>query len=483
MSDSFSELLASRTVSVVGLGVSGRAVAKVAARRGAKVIAFDAKAGAGEALSKELDNVSVFTDADPEALADKIRTHARDLLVISPGIAPTSALYQAASAAPVEMISEVELAWRLHAVGPNAASPWLTITGTDGKTTTVNMLASILQAQGLNAPAVGNVGKPIIQVVDEGGYDALAVELSSFQLHLTKSVEPLASICLNLAADHLNWHGSLEAYAADKAKVYANTQLAAIYDLASEAALKGCRTIGLSRAVPEINQFGIDDGAIVDRAFVPLCNKNAQIVAELEDLAHLAPGGKLEALPSHIISDALAAAALARAAGVQPEAVSKGLREFTPGAHRLQTVATIDNVAWVDDSKGTTAHATAAALASHAPNSVVWIAGGDAKGADLSELVRQVAPVLRGVVVLGVHPEFITEPLAKYAPQVPYTIVGQGSPAELAKTMVAQAASMAQSGDCVILSPACASWDQFVSYNQRGDLFAQEVAARAGQVG
>ena len=181
MSDSFSELLASRTVSVVGLGVSGRAVAKVAARRGAKVIAFDAKAGAGEALSKELDNVSVFTDADPEALADKIRTHARDLLVISPGIAPSSALYQAASVAPVEMISEVELAWRLHAVGPNAASPWLTITGTDGKTTTVNMLASILQAQGLNAPAVGNVGKPIIQVVDEGGYDALAVELSSFQ--------------------------------------------------------------------------------------------------------------------------------------------------------------------------------------------------------------------------------------------------------------------------------------------------------------
>ena len=498
MSDSFSEPLASRTVSVVGLGVSGRAVAKVAARRGAKVIAFDAKAGAGEALSKELDNavdnanVSVFTDADPEALADKIRTHARDLLVISPGIAPTSALYQAASVAPVEMISEVELAWRLHAVGPNAASPWLTITGTDGKTTTVNMLASILQAQGLNAPAVGNVGKPIIQVVDEGGYDALAVELSSFQLHLTKSVEPLASICLNLAADHLNWHGSLEAYAADKAKVYTNTQLAAIYDLASEAALKmvqeadvreGCRAIGLSRAVPEISQFGIVDGAIVDRAFVPLRNKNAQIVAELEDLAHLAPGGKLEALPSHIISDALAAAALARAAGVQPAAVSKGLRDFTPGAHRLQTVATIDNVAWVDDSKGTTAHATAAALASHAPNSVVWIAGGDAKGADLSELVRQVAPVLRGIVVLGVHPEFITEPLAKYAPQVPYTIVGQGSPAELAKTMVAQAASMAQSGDCVILSPACASWDQFVSYNQRGDLFAQEVAARAGQVG
>jgi UDP-N-acetylmuramoyl-L-alanine--D-glutamate ligase len=246
---------------------------------------------------------------------------------------------------------------------------------------------------------------------------------------------------------------------------------------------EGCRDIGLSRAVPKISQFGIVDGAIVDRAFVPLCNKNAQVVAELEDLAHLAPGGKLEALPSHIISDALAAAALARAAGVQPEAVSKGLREFTPGAHRLQTVATIDNVAWVDDSKGTTAHATAAALASHAPNSVVWIAGGDAKGADLSELVRQVAPVLRGVVVLGVHPEFITEPLAKYAPQVPYTIVGQGSPTELAKTMVAQAASMAQSGDCVILSPACASWDQFVSYNQRGDLFAQEVAARAGQVG
>ena len=457
MSDFASEPLASRTVSVVGLGVSGRAVAKVAARRGAKVIAFDAKAGAGEALSKELDNavdnadVSLFIDADPESLADKIRTHARDLLVISPGIAPASALYQAASAAPVEMISEVELAWRLHAVGPNAASPWLTITGTDGKTTTVNMLASILQAQGLNAPAVGNVGKPIIQVVDEGGYDALAVEL------------------------------------------------AAIYDLASEAALKmvqeadvreGCRAIGLSRTVPEISQlgildgqFGIDNGAIVDRAFVPFRNKNAQIVAELEDLAHLAPGGKLEALPSHIISDALAAAALARAAGVQPEAVSKGLREFTPGAHRLQTVATIDNVAWVDDSKGTTAHATAAALASHAPNSVVWIAGGDAKGADLSELVRQVAPVLRGVVVLGVHPEFITEPLAKYAPQVPYTIVGQGSPAELAKTMVAQAASMAQSGDCVILSPACASWDQFVSYNQRGDLFAQEVAARAGRVG
>lgn len=498
MSDFASEPLASRTVSVVGLGVSGRAVAKVAARRGAKVIAFDAKAGAGEALSKELDNavdntdVSLFIDADPDSLADKIRTHARDLLVISPGIAPASALYQAASAAPVEMISEVELAWRLHAVGPNAASPWLTITGTDGKTTTVNMLASILQAQGLNAPAVGNVGKPIIQVVDEGGYDALAVELSSFQLHLTKSVEPLASICLNLAADHLNWHGSLEAYAADKAKVYTNTQLAAIYDLASEAALKmvqeadvreGCRAIGLSRAVPEISQFGIVDGAIVDRAFVPLRNKNAQIVAELEDLAHLAPGGKLEALPSHIISDALAAAALARAAGVQPAAVSKGLRDFTPGAHRLQTVATIDNVAWVDDSKGTTAHATAAALASHAPNSVVWIAGGDAKGADLSELVRQVAPVLRGVVVLGVHPEFITEPLAKYAPQVPYTIVGQGSPTELAKTMVAQAASMAQSGDCVILSPACASWDQFVSYNQRGDLFAQEVAARAGQVG
>src|SRR5699024_10172374 len=426
----------------------------------------------------------LVAEADPDRLAEAALATEPDLVVASPGWSPRAPLLAGAHA---EVISEVELAWRIAPPGIR----WLTLTGTNGKTTTVGMLAAILAAHGWRAPAVGNVGTPIAATVlaargADRPLDALAVELSSFQLHYTRTVAPLASACLNVDADHLDWHGSMAAYVADKARVYARTEVACVYNTADPRTrqmveqadvTEGARAVGFTLGTPAVGEVGLVEDVLADRAFVPNRTSHAAELGTLADLAHLAEtGGAVAgsadrdepAVPGHVVANALAAAALARAAGVEPADVAAGLRSYTVGPHRMQTVAEVGGVRYVDDSKATNAHAAAAALAAMPEGGTVWIAGGLAKGAQFEEVVARFATKLRAAVVIGTDPEPIASALARHAPDVPRHLVPAGD-TEVMSTAVRRAAGLARPGDVVLLAPACASMDQFVSYADRGE--------------
>ncbi len=279
------------------------------------------------------------------------------------------------------------------------------MTGTNGKTTTVQMLESILRAEGLNALAVGNVGTPVLEaVMNPEPFDVLAVELSSYQLHWSSSISAQASAVLNVAPDHLDWHGGLEAYTADKARIYDRTQLACVYNvqdpeterLVEEAdVIEGCRAIGFTLGIPAPGMIGLVDDAIADRAFIAGRLSSAAELGSIHDLAPV----EGETPAPHNVANALAAAALARAHGVAPRAVRDGLRSFRPDAHRIAEVARIDGVRWVDDSKATNTHAAQASLQSF--EHVVWVAGGLAKGASFDDLVIATRDRLRAAVLIG----------------------------------------------------------------------------------
>ncbi|WP_369035404.1 MULTISPECIES: UDP-N-acetylmuramoyl-L-alanine--D-glutamate ligase [Streptomyces] len=455
-------------VIVAGLGVSGISAARALTALGAVVTVVDG--GDSEAHRERaaaLDGIEVRL-GDAETLPE-----GTELVVTSPGWKPSSPLFAAAASAGVDVVGDVEIAWRLR--GPDAA-PWLAITGTNGKTTTTQMLASILRAAGLRTAAVGNIGTPIIDVVlGEETYDVLAVELSSYQLHWAPSLRVHSAAVLNLAPDHLDWHGSMEAYAADKGRIYEGNRVACVYnvdatdkpsteDLVRGADVEeGCRAIGFTLGAPGPSQLGVVEGILVDRAFVENRQQNAQELAEVGDVDPPAP---------HNIANALAAAALARAYGVPAKAVRDGLRAFTPDAHRIAHVADVDGVAYVDDSKATNTHAAEASLAAY--ESIVWIAGGLAKGATFDELVAKSAKRLRGVVLIGADRALIGEALARHAPEVPVVDLDRTDTGAMLAA-VRSARGLAGAGDTVLLAPACASMDMFANYNKRGDAFAQAV--------
>jgi UDP-N-acetylmuramoylalanine--D-glutamate ligase len=317
----------------------------------------------------------------------------------------------------------------------------------------------------------------------------LAVELSSFQLHSTVSTRPRASACLNVAPDHLDWHGSLEAYTRDKGRVYENTEVACVYNVADPVTeqlvrdadvVEGCRAVGFTLGVPGLSMLGVVDDVLADRAFVAERRTSAAELATLEDVRAGAGG----VLAPHLVANALAAAALARAHGVPAVAVRNGLRGLQPPPHRLARVAEAGGVTWVDDSKATNPHAADAALRGF--ERIVWIAGGLAKGAGQGEfdaLVAAHAGRLRAAVLIGRDRGVVRAALARHAPDVPVievdvaqtgTMAGERTE-ELMDLVVEAAASLAGPGDTVLLAPACASMDQFVSYAQRGDEFTAAV--------
>ncbi|WP_309237860.1 UDP-N-acetylmuramoyl-L-alanine--D-glutamate ligase [Streptomyces albidus (ex Kaewkla and Franco 2022)] len=460
-------------VTVAGLGVSGSSAARALRRLGARVTVVDggdSESHRSRASELEADGVSVRL-GDAESLpADT------DLIVTSPGWKPQSPLFAAAEAAGVPVWGDVELAWRLRGTASGKTgtpAPWLAVTGTNGKTTTVQMLSAILGAAGLRAPAVGNIGTPLIDVVlADDPPDVLAVELSSYQLHWAPSLRAHSAAVLNLAPDHLDWHGSMEAYAADKGRAYEGNQVACVYNCADPATeqlvrqadvVEGCRAIGFTLGSPGPSELGVVDGILVDRAFVEDRHKQAQELAEITDITPAAP---------HNIANALAAAALARAYGVPAAAVRDGLRAFRPDAHRIAHVADVEGVAYVDDSKATNTHATQASLAAY--DSIVWIAGGLAKGATFDELVRASAPRLRAAVLIGADRQLIHEALTRHAPDVPVVDLARTDTGAMAAA-VHEAARLARHGDTVLMAPACASMDMFVNYNARGDAFTEAV--------
>jgi UDP-N-acetylmuramoylalanine--D-glutamate ligase len=477
-----------KRVTVAGLGVSGIPAARVLAGLGAEVTVVnddDDEHARAQAAALEPLGVTVRL-GDGATLPD-----GTELVVTAPGWRPDKPLFTAAAAAGVEIWGDVELAWRLR--GPNAA-PWLAVTGTNGKTTTVRMLAAILEASGLRTAAVGNIGVSLLDAVTgaqgpgtRDAYDVLAVELSSYQLHWAPSLRADSAAVLNLAPDHLDWHGSMEAYTVDKGRIYQGNRVACVYNAADPATEElvraadveeGCRAIGFTLATPAPSQLGVVDGLLVDRAFVENRYEQAQELAAVSDIgASSAAPGAPEPAP-HNVANALAAAALARAFGVGPTAVRDGLRAFRPDPHRIEYIAEVGGVHYIDDSKATNTHAAEASLAAYDP--IVWIAGGLAKGAAFGQLVQKSAGRLRAVVLIGADRALIREALVRHAPEVPVVDLDRTDTGAMSAA-VREAARLAQPGDTVLMAPACASMDMFVNYNKRGEAFTEAVRALAAE--
>ena len=476
--------LAGMRVFVNGLGITGPPVARLLAARGALVTAADGRDDeANRQAAQELAGLGIpvtFTE-------HPVLPPGTDLVITAPGFRPGSPLVAAAAAAGVPVIGDVELAWRLRPAlpggtprgGPGGRPPgparqeWLGVTGTNGKTTTVLMLAAMLGAAGYRSIAAGNVGLPVIDAVTEPEpYPVMAVELSSFQLYWSRSVRPLAAVVLNVAAHHLDWHGDIESYAQAKSRIYApgtvavcNADDARSRELAA-AAPRTARVVAYRLGAPGPGELGVAGDALVDRAFG---DPAGDVLAEV---ASVRPAGP------HNVADALAAAALARAYGAPAAAIAAGLAAFRPEPHRMSLVARVGGVDYVDDSKATNPHAAAAALAAYP--SVVWIAGGllRSSGADVDDLVGAAGTRLRGVVLLGADREVIRRSLARHAPDVPVVEAARTDTGAM-DLVVTSAARLAVPGDTVLLSPAAQSFDMFRNYPARGDAFAAAVSRLA----
>lgn len=473
---------------VAGFGVSGFAAADNLNHLGASVVALDESDDGDRPAKAELLEV-LGADVRLGAGATATLPDDVDLLITSPGWRPTAPLLAQARERGVPIWGEVELAWRLR--DPDHRTPWLCVTGTNGKTTTVQMLDSILRAAGLRSIAVGNVGLPIVEaVMDPEPYDVLAVELSSFQLHYTDSMSAEAAAVLNVAEDHLDWYSGpagMRDYAADKGRIYENVQRACVYNVADPETerlvreadvVEGARAVGFTLGVPGVGMVGLVEDILADRAFIEQRDTSAAELCTIADLALHSPG---MAAP-HNVANALAAAALARAHGVSQAAVRDGLRSFRPDGHRIAVVGESGGVTWVDDSKATNPHAAQSSLQAYDP--VVWIAGGLAKGAHFDDLVRAVRGRLRGVVLLGRDRDVIAAALSRHAPDVPVIVVDAGETGDhhdghaSMERVVGAAAELARPGDTVLLAPGCASMDMFANYAERGDAFADAVRRR-----
>jgi UDP-N-acetylmuramoylalanine--D-glutamate ligase len=424
---------------VVGLGVSGRAAAQVLLDEGAEVLVTEARSMEQPGLAED-PRLEVRTGGHrPDDLAGA------SVVVVSPGVPPSAPVISWARDRGLPVWSELELGARLCKV------PIVAVTGTNGKTTTVEILAAMMRRAGLTARACGNVGYPFSLAARES-FDALAVEASSFQLAFQESLRPRVSVLLNLAPDHLDWHGSFEEYVRAKARIFShqgrgdthvgNRDDAHAAQTSREAQ---CDLRWFGWGPPDVGGVGVVDGRLV---------ADAQL-----DLGHPQGRGRAFAL------DAAAAAAAALAFGVPPDAVRAAVESFAPLPHRGATVATVGSVQFVDDSKATNPHATLAALDGMA--GAVLIAGGLAKGVDLSPLA-QASPALSGVVAIG-----------EAAPSVAAVFEGL-VPVRVARTLeeaVKVAFDLAAPGGAVVLAPACASQDMFRDYRERGERFA--AAARA----
>ncbi len=461
---------------VAGFGVSGFAAADNLTHLGASVVALDESAEGKEEKAQLLGVLGADIRLGAGTTAEL--PDAADLLVVSPGWKPSAPLIEQARARGIPVWGEVELAWRLR--DPEHAAPWLAVTGTNGKTTTVQMLDSILRAAGLRSVAVGNVGLPIVEaVMDPTPYDVFAVELSSFQLHYTDSMTAESAAVLNVAEDHLDWYSGptgMADYAADKGRIYRGVQEACVYNVADPETERlvreadvadGARAVGFTLGMPSVGMVGVVDDLLVDRAFIVERQSSAAELCTIDDLPSPAP---------HMVANALAAAALARSHGISQAAVRAGLRGFQTDGHRIATVATAHEITWVDDSKATNPHAALSSLLAFQP--VVWIAGGLAKGARFDDLVAATRDRLRAVVLLGRDRDVIAGALARHAPDVPVIVVDAGETdsghAAMERAVVA-AADLAQPGDTVLLAPGCASMDMFANYADRGDAFAAAV--------
>lgn len=467
-------------VAVLGLGITGFSVADTLVELGAVVFVL---ATTARDEQKQLLEVigGRYLERDLGSVPDELVDFDPELIVVSPGFHPDSPILVWAAHRALPIWGDIELAWRVRdKVLPTAE--WILVTGTNGKTTTTQLATHMLEASGRRVAAVGNIGIPVLDAVRyPAGFDVLVVELSSYQLHWLGqtpegTLSPWASVCLNLADDHLDWHGSFAAYRAAKAKVYTNTRVAAIYNRADEATrqmvedadvIEGARAIGFGLDAPGPSDFGVVDGILCDRAFL---DERASTALELTTHAELEAVG-LGA--PHSVSNVLAAAALVRSVGVDQAVVRQALRDFRLDSHRTEVIAERGGVLWINDSKATNPHAAAAALRAHP--AVVWIVGGLLKGVDIDDLVRRHAERLSAVVVIGVDRTALLSAFQRHAPGIAVFEVDTAETSDVMPSAVRLAAAAAKAGDVVLLAPAAASMDQFTDYKDRGARFASAV--------
>jgi len=454
-----------KRILVAGAGVTGAACARALEKRGSHVTIVD----------EQVTTLEGFTVITPS----RVDFANFDLLLVSPGWRENHPVVVAARAARIALINEVDLAWSLKAPGQK----WLGLTGTNGKTTTVELAAAMLRSGGLAAVACGNVGTTVIEVVESAEkYDYLVLELSSFQLHWLEDAEFVSSAVLNIAQDHLDWHGSFDAYASDKLTILDKSMTAILNSQDGEIVTRTThwkgRKVFFSLDTPSPGEMGVVEELLVDRAFVA-DPQEAAMICELVEVTPTVP---------HNVSNALAAAGLARTVGVSHEAIRSAITEFAPGRHRIETVLERDGITWINDSKATNPHAAAAAIMSAL--SVIWIAGGLAKGATMGELVERIKSRVRLAILIGEDRELIASALTEHAPEI--EIIRIDTPSQYSKggdnnalmeVVIRAAKEQANSGDTVLLAPACASMDQFVSYSDRGDRFraAVEKVVRDGK--
>ncbi len=463
-------------VAVLGLGVTGFSVADTLIELGAEVLVVAERADEERADLLEVIGARFAPAPDHDDGVLVLERFAPELVIASPGFSPRHPFVDAAHRIGAPVWGDVELAWRVRdKLG--SPPPWISVTGTNGKTTTVRLAAAMMAAGGARVAVCGNVGVPVLDAIrDPRGFDALVVELSSFQLHYSRSISAHASVCLNLSEDHLDWHGTVAEYAAAKARVYENTRVACVYNRDDEATrtmveqaevVEGARAIGFGLGVPGPSDLGIVDDILCDRAF---------IASRFTDAVEIATMGQLDAAglgAPHMVANVLAAAALARSFGTPPAAVGAALRDFRLDGHRLDTVTVVDDVSWIDDSKATNAHAADAAISAF--SSVVWIVGGLLKGASIDDLVARHASRLRAAIVVGVDRAEVLASFARHAPELPVFEVDETHTEDVMPTAVRLSAAVARPGDAVVLAPAAASMDQFVDYADRGRRFAAAV--------
>ncbi|WP_091234626.1 UDP-N-acetylmuramoyl-L-alanine--D-glutamate ligase [Microbacterium sp. 3J1] len=472
-------------VAVLGLSMTGFSVADTLAELGAEVLVLSESAE--EEYAKLLPVIGARLELGPLGeVPAALTAFAPEVVVASPGFSPSHPLIRWAQESGIAIWGDVELAWRVRdkVTRPDgSAADWVLITGTNGKTTTTRMTASLLVAGGLRAAPCGNIGVPVLDAVrDPAGFDVLVVELSSHQLwYLGQSrpegeLYPYSSVCLNLADDHLVWHGSAQAYRDAKAVVYRNTRVACVYNKSDEATremvedaevVEGARAIGFDLGTPGPSDLGIVDGLVVDRAFL---DDRARSALELTTVADLENAGL--AAP-HMVQNVLAASALARSLGVEPERIHEALQEFRLDAHRIEVVARHAGVTWIDDSKATNPHAAASSLRAYP--GAVWIVGGDLKGVDIADLVATAGVTARAAVVIGVERASVVAAFRRHAPAVPVFEVDAGETGLVMNRVVEIAAGIVDGEGTVLLAPAAASFDQFSSYADRGHRFAEAV--------
>lgn len=451
---SYIEELKSKNILIVGGGTTGKSLSNYLNTLGANFTIFDENADSAQGL-EILTQISDFA--------------VYDLAIVSPGWRLDHLVIQNLHSSGVEVISELDFAWTLKSeINPDQT--WLAVTGTNGKTTTIQMLESILIASGVSGIACGNVGTTVVEAVTSSKkFSVLALELSSFQISWSSLPQYHAVAILNIAQDHIDWHGSFEEYANAKMKLLTQTKTALLNLNDPEIILRGAswsgRKVFFGFDTPQAGEIGVVEELLIDRAFVA-SPESAEVIAELTDVKPAVP---------HNVSNAMAAAGLALAIGIPHPQVKSGIANFELDKHRLQTVLSKDGIIWVNDSKATNPHAATAALLSHLSN--IWIAGGLAKGAKMDDLVRRTASRIKAAIIIGKDGEEIASALEKFAPDVKiFRIAKRNGPDELMDQVVACAKEIATIGDTVLLAPACASMDQFTSYSHRGDLFAQSVA-------